>query len=161
MIIDCWEYASRFLVSICARLLPAAFGSRARTSAKSVGGAIGLGVSNAHRQEIGNVNDDKNCTFRCNYSRNRILGLCRHKASRQPEIVADMSNDASYAEPLFEVFAKRVIGVQIGAAGDGTNFERRILKNGVIPVYHLGRTFLFDLLLPERGTEVKARTPLP
>jgi hypothetical protein len=62
-------------------------------------------------------------------------------------IVPDLSNDASYAEVLYEAFGKRVVGVQIGAAGDGTTIETRILKNGYVRVYRLGRTFLLDYLL--------------
>jgi hypothetical protein len=62
-------------------------------------------------------------------------------------IVPDLSNDASYAEVLCEAFGKRVVGVQIGAAGDGTTIETRILKNGYVRVYRLGRTFLLDYLL--------------
>jgi hypothetical protein len=62
-------------------------------------------------------------------------------------IVPDLSNDASYAEVLCEAFGKRVVGVQIGAAGDGTTIETRMLKNGYVRVYRLGRTFLLDYLL--------------
>ena len=62
-------------------------------------------------------------------------------------IVPDLSNDASYAEVLFEAFGQRVVGVQIGAAGDGTTIETRILKHGYVRVYRLGRTFLLDGLL--------------
>jgi hypothetical protein len=68
---------------------------------------------------------------------------CQHNAV----IVADLSNDASYAEVLCEAFGKRVVGVQIGAAGDGTTVETRILKNGYVRVYRVGRTFLLDGLL--------------
>lgn len=38
-------------------------------------------------------------------------------------------------------------GVQIGAAGDGTSIETRILKHGYVRVYRVGRTFLLDYLL--------------
>ncbi len=62
-------------------------------------------------------------------------------------LVPDLSNDASYAEVLFEAFGQRVVGVQIGAAGDGTTIETRMLKNGYVRVYRLGRTFLLDGLL--------------
>ena len=62
-------------------------------------------------------------------------------------IVADLSNDATYGEALFEMFGRRVIGVQIGRLGDGTTFERRRVKNGAMPVYNVGRTFLLELLL--------------
>jgi hypothetical protein len=68
---------------------------------------------------------------------------CHHNAV----IVPDLSNDASYAEVLFEAFGQRVVGVQIGAAGDGTTIETRMLKNGYVRVYRLGRTFLLDGLL--------------
>jgi hypothetical protein len=62
-------------------------------------------------------------------------------------IVPDLSNDASYAEVLFEAFGQRVVGVQIGASGDGTTIETRILKHGYVRVYRLGRSFLLDGLL--------------
>ena len=64
-------------------------------------------------------------------------------------IVADLSNDPTYAEILFDTFGRRVIGVQIGRSGDGMTREYRRVKNGAIPVYQIGRTFLFDLLLAE------------
>ena len=38
-------------------------------------------------------------------------------------IVADLSNDATYAEVLFEIFGARVIGVQISRTGDGMNLS--------------------------------------
>jgi hypothetical protein len=62
-------------------------------------------------------------------------------------IVPDLSNDASYAEVLYDAFGNRVQGVQIGAAGDGTTIETRMLKNGFVRVYRVGRTFLLDYLL--------------
>jgi hypothetical protein len=68
---------------------------------------------------------------------------------RDAVIAADLSNDASYAEPLYDSFGRRVIGVQIGRSGDGATFERRIVRNAAIPVYHVGRTFLLDRLLNE------------
>jgi hypothetical protein len=64
-------------------------------------------------------------------------------------IVADLSNDATYGEVLFDTFGRRVIGVQIGRSGDGTTWHHRRVKNGVIPVYNVGRTFLLELLLAE------------
>ena len=67
--------------------------------------------------------------------------------NRDCVIVADLSNDATYGEALFEMFGRRVIGVQIGRSGDGTTLERRRVKNGGIPVYNVGRTFLLELLL--------------
>jgi hypothetical protein len=71
-------------------------------------------------------------------------------------IVADLSNDATYGETLFDTFGRRVIGVQIGRDGDGTTFEHRRVKNSAIMVYHVGRTFLFELLLSElRSNQVR------
>ena len=64
-------------------------------------------------------------------------------------IVADLSNDATYGEVLFDTFGRRVIGVQIGRSGDGMTRQHRRVKNGVIPVYNVGRTFLLELLLAE------------
>ena len=64
-------------------------------------------------------------------------------------VVADLSNDATYAEPLFERFGPRLIGIQITRGGDCMDPERRQVKNGAILVYKLGRTYLLDLLLRE------------
>ena len=64
-------------------------------------------------------------------------------------IVADLSNDATYAEPLFERVGPRLIGVQITRGGDDMNPETRQVKNGAILVYNIGRTYLLDLLLRE------------
>lgn len=64
-------------------------------------------------------------------------------------IVADLSNDATYAEVLFETFGPRVIGLQITRHGDGMNAERRPVKNGSILVYPIGRTQLLELFHTE------------
>ena len=64
-------------------------------------------------------------------------------------IVADLSNDATYGEVLFDTFGRRVIGMQIGRSGDGMTWQHRRVKNGAIPVYNVGRTFLLELLLAE------------
>jgi hypothetical protein len=81
------------------------------------------------------------------------LAMVDGRYNRDAVIITDLSNDATYAEVLFELFGKRVIGLQIGSAGDGAEFERRRVRNGTIPVYHVGRTFLFDLLLRELRTQ--------
>jgi hypothetical protein len=60
-------------------------------------------------------------------------------------IVADLSNDATYAEVLFETFGPRVIGLQISRHGDGMNAERRQVKHGSILVYTVGRSYLLEL----------------
>lgn len=76
--------------------------------------------------------------------------------NRDALIVADLSNDASYAETLFDTFGPRVIGVHIGAHGNGMTFERRLVRNNAILVYAVGRTFLFELLLSElRSSQVR------
>ena len=61
-------------------------------------------------------------------------------------IVADLSNDATYAEVLFERFGERLIGLQITRSGDGMNRELWQVKNRCIAVYTIGRTYLLDLL---------------
>jgi hypothetical protein len=68
---------------------------------------------------------------------------------RNALIVADLSNDPTYAEVLYETFGQRVIGVHISRSGDGITFERRLVKGGWVPVYPIGRTLLLDLLLSE------------
>jgi hypothetical protein len=60
-------------------------------------------------------------------------------------IVADLSNDASYAEVLVETFGPRVIGLQISRYGDGMTFERRPVKAGSMLIYIIGRSYLLEL----------------
>jgi len=64
-------------------------------------------------------------------------------------IVADLTNDPTYAEPLFDMFGPRVLGVHIGRHGDGSTWERRLVRNSSILVYQVGRTYLFDRLLSD------------
>lgn len=64
-------------------------------------------------------------------------------------IVADLSNDATYAEVLLETFGPRVIGLQISRSGDGMNLERRPVKHGSILIYTIGRTYLLELFHAE------------
>ena len=59
-------------------------------------------------------------------------------------IVADLSYDPTYAEVLFETFGPRVVGLQISRHGDGTNFERRPVKNSAMLVYTVGRSCLLE-----------------
>lgn len=76
--------------------------------------------------------------------------------NRDALIVADLSNDATYAETLFDTFGPRVIGMHIGRSGNGMDFERRLVRNSAISVYAVGRTYLFDLLLSElRNNQVR------
>jgi hypothetical protein len=59
-------------------------------------------------------------------------------------IVADLSNDRSYAEPLVQAFGARVIGVHISRNGDGSNYQRLGAAGRSIPVYTIGRTYLLE-----------------
>ena len=69
-------------------------------------------------------------------------------------IVADLSNDATYAEVLFETFGPRVIGLQISRHGDGMSFERRPVKSSAMPVYTIGRTYLLELFHSELQSDL-------
>jgi hypothetical protein len=64
-------------------------------------------------------------------------------------IVPDLSNDASYAEDLYQTFGCRVVGVHITRSGNGMDFERRRVPGGVIWVYSIGRTTLIEKYLAE------------
>jgi hypothetical protein len=64
-------------------------------------------------------------------------------------IVADLSNDATYAEVLLETFGPRVIGIHIGPHGDGMKFERRPVKNASMLIYTIGRSYLLELFHAE------------
>ena len=61
-------------------------------------------------------------------------------------IIADLSNDATYAEVLYERIGNRLIGLQITRSGDGMDQSCWRVKNGSIPVYTIGRTHLLDFL---------------
>ena len=64
--------------------------------------------------------------------------------NRSSLIVADLSNDPSYAEILLHTFGHRVIGLHISRYGDGMEFELRNTRFGPIRVYKIGRTFLLE-----------------
>jgi hypothetical protein len=64
-------------------------------------------------------------------------------------IVADVSNDTSYAEPLLSTFGPRVIGLHISRHGDGMTIEHRPVGAGSMRVYTIGRTALLQLFLAE------------
>src|SRR4051812_25394398 len=64
-------------------------------------------------------------------------------------IIADLSNDASYADNLVETFGPRAIGVQIGRHGNGLEYERRPVKDTAMLVYHIGRNYLLEHLRAE------------
>jgi hypothetical protein len=60
-------------------------------------------------------------------------------------IIADLSNDPTYAEVLHETFGQRVVGLHISRYGDGMTFERRQVKNSAMLVYAVGRSYLLEL----------------
>jgi hypothetical protein len=64
-------------------------------------------------------------------------------------IVADLSNDATYAEILVQTFGCRVVGLHISRYGDGLGAERRYTRYGSLLVYTIGRTILLELLQQE------------
>ena len=69
-------------------------------------------------------------------------------------IVADLSNDATYAEVLLQTFGQRVIGLQISRHGDGMNAEWRPVRHGHLPVYTIGRTYLIELFHTELQSDL-------
>lgn len=82
-------------------------------------------------------------------ARANALAAVDARYHRNGLIIVDLSNDATYAEVLAETFGPRVIGVHISRFGDGTGREIRECKHGYIPVYHVGRTYLLELLQAE------------
>jgi hypothetical protein len=64
-------------------------------------------------------------------------------------IIADLTRDDSYAEILYEMFGRRLIGLHISRSGEGSQQIMREVQHGAIPIFTLGRTYLFDLLLSE------------
>ena len=77
-------------------------------------------------------------------------------------IVADLSNDATYAEVLHETFGPRVIGTQISRHGDGMTTDWRPTKHGALPVYTIGRSHLLELFHTQLQCDVVrfAKTPM-
>jgi hypothetical protein len=77
-------------------------------------------------------------------ARASALAAVDRRHSSNALIVADLSNDASYAEPLLEAFGQRVIGVQISRHGNGMEFERRPVGHAMMVVYTIGRSYLLE-----------------
>ena len=77
-------------------------------------------------------------------ARASALAAVDHRYNNNALIVADLSNDASYAEQLHETFGQRVIGLHISRSGDGMTFERRRVGAGSLLVYTIGRTYLLE-----------------
>jgi hypothetical protein len=78
-------------------------------------------------------------------ARASVLAVIDRRYEADAVIVADLSNDPTYGEVLYETFGPRVIGLQISRHGDGMNFERRPVRHGAIPVYTAGRSYLLEL----------------
>jgi hypothetical protein len=87
-------------------------------------------------------------------ARASALAAVDQRYGRNALIVADLSNDATYAEVLHETFGPRVIGLQISRHGDGMNTEWRPVKDGQLPVYTIGRTYLLELFLNELRSDL-------
>src|SRR3977135_920423 len=60
-------------------------------------------------------------------------------------IVADLSNDPTYAEVLLETFGARVTGLQITRNGDGMTPERRPVGAASMLIYTVGRSHLLEI----------------
>jgi hypothetical protein len=82
-------------------------------------------------------------------ARASALAAVDARSHRNGLIVVDLSNDASYADVLVETFGARVIGLQIGRNGNGTEAEIRFTPHGRLLVYNVGRTFLIESLHSE------------
>ena len=79
------------------------------------------------------------------HARASALAAVDRRYNHNALIVADLSNDATYAEVLLETFGQRVIGLHISRHGDGMNHESRPTKHGYLPVYTVGRSHLLEL----------------
>ena len=90
-----------------------------------------IGIQEAHELRQGSYGS----------ARASELATIDRRYNSEPLIVADLSNDPTYAEVLFETFGPRV---QISRHGDGTNFERRPVKNSAMLVYTVGRSYLLE-----------------
>ncbi len=74
------------------------------------------------------------------------LAMIDRQYDSEGVIIADLSNDPTYAEVLHETFGQRVVGLHISRHGDGMNFERRPVKNSAMLVYTVGRSYLLESL---------------
>ena len=93
-----------------------------------------IGIQEAHELQQGLYGSPRACELAMIDRRYDCAGL----------IVADLSNDPSYAEVMHETFGARVIGLQISRHGDGMNFERRPVKHTAMLVYTVGRSYLLE-----------------
>ena len=119
--------------------------SRPRSSAATRrAGAALLGISEAEELPQGLFGS----------ARASALAVVDRRHHNNALIVADLSNDATYAETLVETFGPRVIGLQISRHGDGMHPEWRQVRHGHLPVYTIGRTFLIELLHAELQSDM-------
>ncbi len=82
-------------------------------------------------------------------ARASALAVVDRRQHSEALIVADLSNDPTYAEVLFDTFGQRVIGLHISRSGDGMNYERRPVRHSAMLVYMIGRSYLIELLHAE------------
>jgi hypothetical protein len=85
----------------------------------------------------------------CGSERANALAAVDRRYYSNALIIADLSNDSSYAEDLWHMFGHRTVGVHITRHGNGMDFERRQVPGGVILVYSIGRTTLIENYLAE------------
>jgi hypothetical protein len=88
------------------------------------------------------------------HARASALAAVDRRHNHNALIVADLSNDSTYAEVLVETFGPRVIGLQISRHGDGMNAEWRPVRHGHLPVYTVGRTYLIELFHAELQSDL-------
>jgi len=88
------------------------------------------------------------------HARASALAAVDRRRHHNALIVADLSNDPTYAEVLVETFGPRVIGLQISRYGDGMNAERRPVRDGCLLVYTIGRTYLIELFHAELQSDL-------
>ena len=87
-------------------------------------------------------------------ARANVLAAIDQEYNHSSLIVADLSNDPTYAESLLQTFPGRVVGLQISRFGDGMGFERRFTNYGTLPVYTIGRSILLELLHGEFESDI-------
>jgi hypothetical protein len=75
-------------------------------------------------------------------------------------IVADLSNDATYAEVLYETFGHRAIGLQITRHGDGMSPERRPVKHSAMLFYTIGLIPSCSLIRSELSMDRRPDAPM-
>ena len=60
-------------------------------------------------------------------------------------VIADFSNDPTYAEPLHKLFGPRLIGLQITRQGEGREPVPRLVNGRAMLMYTVGRSYLLEL----------------